>query len=176
MKKLLLLLSCLLTAVRFSGCGIQHPDTVSYVLEAEPSRLDPAMTTALVESNVELQIFEGLTRLDDDDVPQPALAESWDISPDGKTYTFHLRPGIEWSDGTPITADDIEYSWKRVVDPDVASENAYMLFCIDKAEDYFNKKASADAVGVKAVDDRTLVVRLKEPTPYFLNRTAFHGS
>lgn len=93
MKKLLLLLSCLLTAVLFSGCGIQHPDTVSYVLEAEPSRLDPAMTTALVESNVELQIFEGLTRLDDDDVPQPALAESWDISPDGKTYTFHLRPG-----------------------------------------------------------------------------------
>lgn len=174
MKKLLLLLSCLLTAVLFSGCGIQHPDTVSYVLEAEPSRLDPAMTTALVESNVELQIFEGLTRLDDDDVPQPALAESWDISPDGKTYTFHLRPGIEWSDGTPITAGDIEYSWKRVVDPDVASENAYMLFCIDKAEDYFNKKAPADAVGVKAVDDRTLVVRLKEPTPYFLNLTAFH--
>lgn len=146
MKKLLLLLSCLMTAVLFSGCGIQHPDTVSYVLEAEPSRLDPAMTTALVESNVELQIFEGLTRLDDDDVPQPALAESWDISPDGKTYTFHLRPGIEWSDGTPITAGDIEYSWKRVVDPDVASENAYMLFCIDKAEDYFNKKTPADAV------------------------------
>ena len=67
MKKLLLLLSCLLTAVLFSGCGIQHPDTVSYVLEAEPSRLNPAMTMALVESNVELQIFEGLTRLDDDD-------------------------------------------------------------------------------------------------------------
>lgn len=174
MKKICLLLTCLLAAVLFSGCGIQHPDTVSYVLEAEPSRLDPAMTTALVESNTELQIFEGLTRLDDDDVPQPALAESWDISPDGKTYTFHLRPGIEWSDGTPITAGDLEYSWKRVVDPDVASENAYMLFCIDKAEDYFNKKASADEVGVKAVDDQTLVVHLKEPTPYFLNLTAFH--
>ena len=111
MKKLCLLLTCLLVVVLFSGCGIQHPDTVSYVLEAEPSRLDPAMTTALVESNTELQIFEGLTRLDDDNVPQPALAESWDISPDGKTYTFHLRPGLEWSDGTPITAGDLEYAW-----------------------------------------------------------------
>ena len=101
--------------------------------------LDPAMTTALAESNTELQIFEGLTRLVDD-VPQPALAKSWDISDDGRTYIFHLRDGIEWSDGTPITAGDIEYSWKRVVNPDVASENAYMLFCIDKAEDYFKKK------------------------------------
>ncbi len=168
---------CMLcTAVLFCwGCtAVPKAGTVSYVLEAEPSSLDPAMTTALNESNVELQLFEGLTRLDDRNIPQPALASSWDISPDGKTYTFHLRDGICWSDGTPITAHDIEYSWKRVVDPAVASKNAYMMFCIDQSEAYFRGTASADEVGVTALDDKTLQVRLTYPTPYFLNLTAFH--
>lgn len=163
---------CLLVCVGCAPAPRSH--TVSYVLEAEPSRLDPAMTTALPESNVELQLFEGLTRLDARDVPQPALASSWDVSPDGKVYTFHLRNGIQWSDGTPITAQDIEYSWKRVLDPDVASENAYMMFCIENAEAYANGKASADEVGVTALDDTTLQVRLTNPTAYFLNLTAFH--
>lgn len=158
-----------------AGCtAVERPDTVSYVLEAEPSRLDPAMTTALPENTTELQLFEGLTRLDDHNIPQPALAERWDISPDGKTYTFYLRDGITWSDGTPITAQEIEYSWKRVMNPDTASENAYMMFSIDKAEDYFNQQASAGEVGVRVLDDKTLEVRLKEPTSYFLNLTAFH--
>lgn len=157
------------------GCAaVSRPDAVSYVLEAEPSRLDPAMTTALPESNVELQIFEGLTRLDEHNVPQPALAASWQISPDGRTYTFYLRDGIRWSDGTPITAQDIVYSWKRVLNPDAASENAYMMFCIDNAEAYFNRRAAAEDVGIAALDDKTLQVRLTHPTAYFLNLTAFH--
>lgn len=157
------------------GCAaVSRPDAVSYVLEAEPSRLDPAMTTALPESNVELQIFEGLTRLDEHNVPQPALAASWQISPDGRTYTFYLRDGIRWSDGTPITAQDIVYSWKRVLNPDAASENAYMMFCIDNAEAYFNRRAAAEDVGIAALDDKTLQVRLTNPTAYFLNLTAFH--
>lgn len=175
MRKWFLVLALLVVCVIVSGCTtVEKPDTVSYVLEAEPASLDPAMTTALPENNTELQLFEGLTRLDDQNIPQPALAERWDISPDGKVYTFHLRPGIQWSDGTPITAQEIEYSWKRVMNPDVASENAYMMFVIDKAEEYFNKKATADDVGVKALDDQTLEVRLKNPTAYFLNLTAFH--
>ncbi len=158
-----------------SGCGtVSRPDMVSYVLEAEPSRLDPAMTTALPENNTELQLFEGLTRLDEQNEPQPALASSWDISPDGKVYTFHLRDGIQWSDGTPITAREIEYSWKRVMDPDVASENAYMMFCIDNAEAYFQRRVPAEAVGVQAIDEKTLQVRLQHPTAYFLYLTAFH--
>lgn len=166
----------LMLAVLFAGgCStVSRPDTVSYVLEAEPPRLDPAMTTALPENNVELQLFEGLTRLDEHNVPQPALASSWDISQDGTTYTFHLRDGIQWSDGAPITAYEVEYSWKRVMNPDTASENAYMMFCIDKAEAYFKRQVSADAVGVRALDSKTLQVRLKYPTAYFLNLTAFH--
>ncbi len=171
---MILVMACCFAAA-FCGCTtVTRPDTVKYVLEAEPSRLDPAMTTNLAENSTELQLFEGLTRLDDHDQPQPALAESWDISADGKTYVFHLRPGLVWSDGTPLTAADFEYSWKRVANPDVASENSYMMYPIDKAEEYFTEKASAGDMGVKALDDRTLEVRLHSPTAYFLNLTAFH--
>lgn len=166
-----IILGCMLLA----GCTVaEKTDTVSFVLEAEPSRLDPAMTTTVAESNTELQLFEGLTRLDADNIPQPALAQRWHISDDGKTYIFYLREGIQWSDGTPITAQEIEYSWKRVMNPDTASENAYMMFVIDKAEEYFHQKVSADEVGVRAIDEKTLEVRLKNPTSYFLNLTAFH--
>lgn len=164
---------CLLMLV-LSGCGTEKNDTVSYALEAEPASLDPAMTTGLAEANVQAELFEGLTRLDRDNQPQPALAERWDISPDGKTYTFHLRPGITWSDGTPITAHDFVYSWMRVIDPAVASPNAYMMFIIDGAEAFSKKQGSAEDVGIKAPDDRTLQVRLKNPTAYFLNLTSFH--
>ena len=91
---MILVMACCFAAA-FCGCTtVTRPDTVKYVLEAEPSRLDPAMTTNLAENSTELQLFEGLTRLDDHDQPQPALAESWDISADGKTYVFHLRPGL----------------------------------------------------------------------------------
>ena len=101
MKKYILLFAAALMAVFLSACGIERPDTVSYVLEAEPSRLDPAMTTALAESNTELQIFEGLTRLVDD-VPQPALAKSWDVSADGKTYIFHLATVLNGATVRPL--------------------------------------------------------------------------
>lgn len=173
MKKIWILLMCLLMLV-LSGCGTEKNDTVSYALEAEPASLDPAMTTGLAEANVQAELFEGLTRLDRDNQPQPALAEHWDISPDGKIYTFHLRPGITWSDGTPITAHDFVYSWMRVIDPAVASPNAYMMFIIDGAEAFSKKQGSAEDVGIKAPDDRTLQVRLKNPTAYFLNLTSFH--
>lgn len=173
MKKIWILLMCLLMLV-LSGCGTEKNDTVSYALEAEPASLDPAMTTGLAEANVQAELFEGLTRLDRDNQPQPALAERWDISPDGKTYTFHLRPGITWSDGTPITAHDFVYSWMRVIDPAVASPNAYMMFIIDGAEAFNKKQGTAEDVGIKAPDDRTLQVRLKNPTAYFLNLTSFH--
>lgn len=173
MKKLWILLLCLLMLI-LAGCGTDTNDKVSYALEAEPASLDPAMTTGLAEANVQAELFEGLTRLDKDNQPQPALADRWDLSADGKTYIFHLRPGITWSDGTPITAHDFVYSWMRVIDPSVASPNAYMMFIIDGAEAYNKKKGMAEDVGIKALDDQTLQIRLKNPTAYFLNLTAFH--
>ncbi|MDO4204477.1 MAG: peptide ABC transporter substrate-binding protein [Selenomonadaceae bacterium] len=172
----LLLLPLLLL---IAGCGGSRyssapKDTVSMVLSSEPSTLDPAMTYGLAESNVQVELFEGLTRLDEKGVPQPALAERWDISPDGRTYTFHLRPGICWSDGTPITADDFVYSWQRVLDPKVGCGNAYMLYPILNAEEYNTEEAKTESLGLKALDPTTLQVVLKNPTAYFLDLTAFH--
>lgn len=173
----------LLTAVSLcclGGCGSQKQDAanekaVVMVLGSEPASLDPALTTGLTESTVELELFEGLTRLDEKSQPQPALAKSWSISPDGRTYTFKLREGICWSDGTPITAEDFVYAWRRVLNPSVGSENAYMLYILENAEDYNSEKASAESVGVRAPDKYTLEVRLHDPAAYFLGLTAFHA-
>lgn len=173
------ILSAIMLAISLfviSGCGDEAmtDDTVRYALEAEPATLDPAKSTALAESNVELALFEGLTRLDDKEQPQPAAAQSWDVSPDGTEYTFHLRDNLKWNDGTPLTAHDFEYAWKRVLDPNTASENAYMMYPLLNGEQYFKQEVSADEVGVKALDDKTLYVKLKAPITYFLNLTAFH--
>lgn len=172
---LLLLAGILLLSLMGCGHRADVPDgTLRYVLEQEPSTLDPAKSTTLPESSVELQLFDGLTRLTDKDEPAPANALSWQVSPDGLTYTFTLRPGLVWSDGSPLTARDYEYAWKRVLDPATASPNVYMLYVIKNAEAYFKGQVPSSEVGVKAVDDRTLVVTLQAPAAYFLSLTAFH--
>lgn len=175
--KLILISIFIVYSFLISGCSDEAmtDDTVRYALESEPSTLDPAKSTALAESNVELALFEGLTRLDEHEQPQPAAAKSWDISPDGTEYTFHLRDNLLWNDGTPLTAHDFEYAWKRVLDPQTASENAYMMYPLNNGEAFFKQEVSADQVGVKALDDKTLYVKLKAPITYFLNLTAFHA-
>ena len=91
------------------------------------------------------------------------MAEKWEVSKDGLTYTFHLRKDAKWSDGKPVKAGDFEYAWKRALNPDTASEYAYQLFYLKNGEAYnlskdpkATKKATADEVGVKATDDYTL--------------------
>ncbi|ORT99171.1 Oligopeptide ABC transporter, periplasmic oligopeptide-binding protein OppA [Anaerovibrio sp. JC8] len=176
-KSVFILLICL--TLLLTGCGKEkqyNPDsTISMALSTEPATLDPGMTYGLSESNVELLLFEGLTRIDENSVAQPALADSWEVSADGLTYTFHLRKDIKWSDGTPIVADDFVYSWLRVLDPDVGSSNAYMLFNIKGAEDYNSGDAQAEEVALKALDAHTLQVELSEPAAYFIDLTAFHA-
>ena len=88
--------------------GAQHIDehTIRYVLEQEPSTLDPAKSNTSPEATVQLQLFDGLVRLNDESEPEPALAKSWEISEDGLEYTFHLRPAVKWSNGEPLTARD----------------------------------------------------------------------
>lgn len=159
-----------------AGCGksAENGQVFRYALEAEPATLDPAKSTAIPESLVELQIFEGLTRLDAQDQPAPGAAESWDISADGLTYVFHLRPNAKWSNGSPVTAQEFEFAWKRALSPEFASENAYMLFPVKNARAYNEQKVPADQVGVRAIDAHTLEVRLEQPTAYFLSLTAFH--
>ncbi len=177
LRQIVLMCCMLICAFIVAGCDDEAmtDDTVRFALEAEPATLDPAKSTALMESDVELVLFEGLTRLDDKEVPQPAAAESWNVSPDGTEYTFHLRDGLVWNDGTPLTAHDFEFAWKRVLNPETASENAYMMYPLKNGEEYFKQEVSADEVGVKALDDKTLYVKLKAPITYFLNLTAFHA-
>ena len=86
-----------------------------------------------------------------------------------------MRDNLLWNDGTPLTAHDFEYAWKRVLDPQTASENAYMMYPLNNGEAFFKQEVSADQVGVKALDDKTLYVKLKAPITYFLNLTAFHA-
>ncbi len=177
MYRLLGILCLALTLVFAVGCGAKDAklDTVKYVLETEPATLDPALSTGLPESQVELQIFEGLVRLDAKDQPQPGVAKRWDISPDGLTYTFYLREDAKWSDGSEVTALDFVYAWTRVLTPATASQNAYMLYPIKNAEAFYKGKAAAADLGVKAIDKRTLQVVLETPAPYFLGLTAFHA-
>jgi oligopeptide transport system substrate-binding protein len=118
-------------------------------------------------------LFEGLVTLDPEDRPQPGAAESWTISPDGLTYSFTLRAGLMWSDGSPLTADDFVYSFRRVVDPATASSYAYIFFSFLNAEEIVQGKLRDLAkLGVEAPDPRTLRIRLKRPTPYLLAELA----
>jgi oligopeptide transport system substrate-binding protein len=144
-------------------------------LGEEPPMLDPQKSTDGVSFQILNAVLEGLVRLGANEKPEKGsgLAKDWDVSSDGLTYIFHLKDDIKWSDGNPITAQDFEYSWKRALDPKTASDYAYILYPIKNAEKYNSGKVSADDVGIKALDSKTLKVELKNPTPYFLSLTAF---
>ena len=119
-------------------------------------------------------LFEGLLTFDAHGKPQLGMAESWEISPDGRVYTFKLRDGLAWSDGTPLTAQDFVNSWRRTLDPATASEYAYQLHYIKNAKLFNEGKAHDFAeVGVRAPDDLTLRVELENPTPFFLDLCSF---
>ncbi|MDX9973216.1 MAG: peptide ABC transporter substrate-binding protein [FCB group bacterium] len=161
------------------GCGSKdtrvEQNTRAGILDynngVEPQDLDPQITVGFNEHKVLSALFEGLTDLEPKTLqPIPATAESWTVSDDGKVYTFKIRTNAKWSDGAPLTAEDFVYSWQRILSPGLASEYAYMLFCIENGE-AFNKGTLKDAsqIGVKALDARTLEVRLVNPTPYFLS-------
>ena len=135
--------------------------------------LDVSLTNNTVSSNAIGQLFEGLVHLDKDGKPAPGVATSWEVSPDGLTYTFHLRDNAKWWDGSPVTAKDFVYSWTRTLDPKTKSEYAFIVYWIKGGEAFNNGKGSKDDVGVKAIDDKTLQVTLDAPRPYFLATMAF---
>ena len=136
---------------------------------SEPKGLDPHTSEGTSEANIKRDIFEGLTARGKDAAVIPGVAEKWDISADGKTYTFHLRD-TTWSDGTPFTAHDVVYAWQRDVNPATGGKYSFLLYPIK------NAKAIAEGdikdpgqLGAKATDDHTLVVELEAATPYFLD-------
>lgn len=135
---------------------------------ADPESLDPHKTSTVYEADILRDLFLGLTTEDAKSEIIPGAAESWTVSGDGKVYTFKLRPGALWSDGSPVTAHDFVFAWQRVVDPATAGEYAYMLAPVVNAEDITAGKKKPAEMGVKAVDDSTFEVTLNAPTPYFL--------
>ncbi len=142
---------------------------------SEPGSLDPATALGVEELRVVMALFEGLTRNDPVTArPIPGLAERWDISADGRTYTFHLRTNALWSTGDPITADDVVASWLRVLDPVTASEYVGQLFYIRGAEAFYQGQDTNRAgLGFRALDRHTFQVELENPTPFFLDLCAF---
>lgn len=165
-------------ALILSACGTSDDSQLRGILKlnltsGEPTSLDPAKAFNSDSMEVVNALFEGLMRLDEQHQPKPAAAEKVDVSPDGFTYVFTLRPDVRWSNGEQLTAHDFEYAWKRILDPETASPAAFLLYFIENAEEYNTGKASADQVGVRAKDDRTLEVRLARPTPFFLQLTAY---
>ena len=145
----------------------------------EPPSLDPGLATDTTSSNILLNIMDPLVKLGDDLEPVASAAESFETSEDGKTVTYVLRDGLEWTNGDPVTAGDFEYSWKRTISPELGADYAYQFYGIVGAQEYNScdpKKdkcdALADKVGVNAVDDKTLEVKLTQPQPWFIQQSA----
>ena len=143
---------------------------------SEPRELDPGLASGTVESNIINNMFIGLTERDPETLePKPGVAVSWTVSDDGTVYTFKLRKDALWSDNKPVTAHDFEFAWKRVLNPKLASEYAYIMYYIKNAKAFFEGKVKdPNQIGVKALDDHTLKVTLEGPTPFFIGLTAFY--
>lgn len=184
MKKHLFVLFVVISGLAFllAGCGFSKDSKgtsdekkiVNLSLDNDIPDLNQTLTTDAISFSILNNIMEGLYRLDKDNNPQPAMAKSVDISDDKLTYTFHLRDGIKWSNGDPVTAMDFKYSWLHAMDPDTAASYADILYDYIAGGEEFNAgKADVSEVAIDAVDEKTLKVKLKEPTPFFLGLTAF---
>lgn len=137
----------------------------------EPAALDPHLTTGLTEFNVMIALLEGLTTIDPETMEiRSGVARSWDISDDGKSYTFYLDPDARWSNGDVVTAYDFLFSFERILTPELGAPYAYMLYPMRGAK-AFNKGETSDfsTVGASAPDISKLVIELESPTPYFLS-------
>ena len=145
MKKLLALALCALTLV-FACAAAMADASITFQMGGEPECMDPTINDYSSGSYALQSLFRGLYKYDADGALVPAMAESYEVSEDGCTYTFKLKEGLKWSDGSPLTAHDFEYSWKRVLNPEVGSETAYTLYGVikDGYECFVNKTVSVD--------------------------------
>jgi oligopeptide transport system substrate-binding protein len=137
----------------------------------EVQDLDPQIVNSTTEFNILSALLEGLVAEDPVDLhPVPGVAERWEISEDGRTYTFHLRHNAKWSNGDPVTAHDFIGSYRRILSPALAADNAYMLYAVANAEAFHKGKLTDfEQVGFRAPNEHTLVITLARPTPYFLS-------
>lgn len=137
-----------------------------YSITSDTPTLDPQHANSVVTTTIGAHIFEGLVRAHDGEI-LPGMAEKWEVSDDGKTYTFHLRDA-KWSDGKPVTAQNFEYGIKRLLDPATASGYAFLGYILENADKVNKGELPVDELGVKAIDEKTLEITLKNPTDYFL--------
>ncbi|MGM0757054.1 peptide ABC transporter substrate-binding protein [Bacillus zhangzhouensis] len=178
---LMLIFTLVLSACGFSGnksgdstsSSGEAKTTLNVNISTEPFSLHPGLANDSTSGSVIRQTFEGLTRINAEGKPENAMASDIKTSADGKTYTFTLRDA-KWSNGDPVKAEDFEYAWKWALDPKNESQYAYQLYYIKGAEAANKGKAKVADVGIKAKDDKTLVVELENPTPFFTELTAFY--
>ncbi len=172
--RLLLVLAMAFLGLSLTGCG---PQTVQrepcpagklcleYGNGSDPQSLDPQLATTTNEAAILRELFEGLFTDGPDGNPEPGVAKTWQVSPDGLVWTFHLRPE-RWSDGEPLTADDFVYAYRRMLDPRTASSYAYLLYVIKNAQALNDGSVGPDQLGVRALDDETLQLTLEHPASY----------
>ncbi len=135
----------------------------------EPADLDPHLVTDTSYYTVLSSLLEGLVSEDPVDLhPVPGVAERWEVSPDGITYTFHLRQDAKWSNGEPVTSQDFVASWRRILTPELGATAASQLYLLQGAEAYNRGDTDFSQVGLLAPDPRTLKVTLEHPAPWFL--------
>lgn len=188
MKKRVLacLLAAVMTAGLLAGCGggeksggggsseqVLNISTNSVVVG-----LNPLVNTTAPDNNAHNMIYDPLVRdrsaKDNTDEIVPAAAESWDVSEDGLTYTFHMNPDAKWSDGSKVTANDFEFTFKQMADPNTAATNAWLFdgVIVNFSEALYNNGKTPDEIGVKALDEETLEIQLVHPASYFLQLVA----
>ncbi|EPX84680.1 ABC-type oligopeptide transport system, periplasmic component [Rubellimicrobium thermophilum DSM 16684] len=157
-------------AMPAEGETLSDNQTFTYrVLDEFPS-IDPGMVEDVEGSHVARQLFEGLLNQDAEGNVIPGVATEWEVSEDGLTYTFHLRPEARWSNGEPVTAHDFVYAWQRAASPELASPYSWYLelMQIENVSEVIAGERPVEDLGVRAIDDRTLEVRITTPLPYFL--------
>jgi len=175
MKKILSMLLVALMALSFMVPAMAEADkkVIITAIADNPEEMNPTLNSYARSSRVLQNLFKGLYKLDADGMTYvPAMAEDCVISEDGLTYTFTLRDGLKWSDGSALTAYDFEYSWLNVLNPEVGSRAVMDLWVIKNGKAYSEGQCGVEEVGIKAVDEKTLVVELQDLTPWFLNLTA----
>ena len=146
---------------------------LQYGNTSEPLTLDPHLSTGTWEDRIQSDLLVGLSQSDPEGKPIPGMARSWDISPDGLTWIFHLRDAV-WSDGVPVTADDFVFSFRRLLDPKTASEYASVFFLVKGAKAVNEGTAKPETLGVTALDAHTLRVELNHPAPYLIELAKHH--
>lgn len=160
-----------LLALFICGCGKKHDQSgerrLNISFTAEIKTLDPRIGAEYPTAHAIRMLFDGLMRRDENGVVSPAVAESYVVSEDFKTYTFKLRKSV-WNDGEPVTAHDFEYAWKKTLNPKTLGHGAQNFYFIKNAQKSAEGKVPVDEVGVKALDDYTLQVELEYPVPYVL--------